>query len=144
MRAHRSNGASGGVGFLDLSKNLGLADHHGIEAGGDAKNVTDGLIFAKFVEMTFKLAEIDLEILAQEFTQVAGAVLHVGDKFNAVASGDDHALGHSGMLGQFLAGLRQSRFRNGQALAHLDRRGLVIDADELELHDAINLCIPLK
>ena len=48
------------------------------------------------------------------------------------------------MLGQSLAGLRQARFRNGQALAHLDRRGLVIDADELKSHEVINLCIPLK
>ena len=106
--------------------------------------MADGLIFAKLVEMIFKLVEIGSEILAQEFAQVARAVLHVGNKFDAVAGGDDHALGNGRMLGQPLAGLGQARFRNRQALAHLDWRGLVIDADELESHDVINLCIPLK
>jgi hypothetical protein len=56
LRPHRSHRAGRGIGFLDLAKNLGLADDHGVQAGGHAKNMTDGFIFAKFVEMTFKLA----------------------------------------------------------------------------------------
>ncbi len=55
LGAHRSNGAGGGVGFLYLSQDLGLAYYHGIEAGGDAKNMTDGVVFAKFVKMAFEL-----------------------------------------------------------------------------------------
>jgi hypothetical protein len=106
--------------------------------------VADRFVFLKFVKMSFKRSEIDGEIFAQKFAQVARAVLHVGDKFHAVAGGNDHALGNGGMLRQSLASLGQTRFGNRQALAHLDRRGLVIDADELESHDAINLCIPLK
>ena len=144
LRAHGADRAGGGIGFLDLAENLRLADDHRVEAGGDAEDVADRFIFAKFVEMTFELAEIDLEILAQEFAQIARAILHVGDEFHAVAGGNDHALGNGGMLGQSLAGLGQARFGNRQALAHFDRRGLVIHADELESHEAINLCIPLK
>ncbi len=106
--------------------------------------MADSFILAKFVEMALKRAEIGFEILAQKFAQVAVAVLHVRDKFDAVAGRNNHALGHGRMLGKPLAGLRQTRFRNGQALAHLDRRGVVIDADELKFHDATNLCIPLK
>ena len=50
----------------------------------------------------------------------------------------------AGCSASLLQASGKPRFRNGQPLAHLDRRGLVIDADELESHDAINLCIPLK
>ena len=106
--------------------------------------MADGFIFAKFVEMTFKWAEVGFEIFAEEFAQVASAVLHVGDEFDTIAGGDDHAFGDCRMLGQSLASLRQARLGNGQALAHLDRRGLVVDANELESHEVINLCIPLK
>ena len=50
----------------------------------------------------------------------------------------------SGVFGQHLAGLRQTRLRDRQALAHLDRSGLVIHANELKSHEATNLCIALK
>jgi hypothetical protein len=55
LRSHRSYGAGRSVGFLDLAQDLRLADHHRIEAGGNAKDVADGFVFAKFVKMTFKL-----------------------------------------------------------------------------------------
>jgi hypothetical protein len=34
-----------------------------------------------------------------------------------------------------LAGFGQARFGQGQAFPHLDRRGFVIDADELKIHE---------
>ena len=40
---------------------------------------------------------------------------------------------------KLLASFRQTRLGDGKALAHLDRRGVVIHADELEVHDGTNL-----
>ena len=51
----RSHGAGGSIGFLYLPQNLRLADHHRIEAGRHAKHMADRFVFAKFVEVRFKL-----------------------------------------------------------------------------------------
>ena len=45
--AHRAAILGGGVGGLELSENLGLADHHGIETGGHAEQMMNR--FAAFV-----------------------------------------------------------------------------------------------
>ena len=44
-----------------------------------------------------------------------------------------------GMLGQLLQRLGQTRLGDRQPLAHLDRRRLVVHADELKFHDWTNL-----
>ena len=54
LGAYRSYRTGGGVGFFNLSQNLGLTDDHGVEAGGYAKNMADRLVFFKFVKMSFK------------------------------------------------------------------------------------------
>ena len=74
------------------------ADNHGIETGGNAEDVANRLILAKFVKMALELTEIGFEKFAHELAQVARAILHVRDEFNPVAGRYDHALGHSGML----------------------------------------------
>ena len=48
------------------------------------------------------------------------------------------------MLGELLAGVGQARLGDGEALADLDRGRFVVHADELESHEEMNLCIPLK
>ena len=41
--AERAAILGGSVGGLELSQNLGLADHHGIQAGGHAEQMVDGI-----------------------------------------------------------------------------------------------------
>jgi hypothetical protein len=106
--------------------------------------MANGIILAKFVKMIFKLAEVGLKIFPQKFPQVSRAILHVSDELDTIASRYDHALGHGRMLRQPFASFWQARVWNGQALAHFNRRGLVIDADKLKSHDATNLCMALK
>ena len=63
-----------------------------------------------------------------------------GQHLNTVAGGDDHALADAGLGGEGASGVRQIVARDGDALAQLDGRGLMVDADEHELaHGAPNL-----
>ena len=51
--AHRPRGR---IGFLHLAQNLRFADHHGVQAGGHAKQVADGILLAVFVEVGIETA----------------------------------------------------------------------------------------
>ena len=85
LRAHCSNRAGRSISFLHLPKDLRFAHYHGVEAGGNPEDVANSFIFAKFIKVTFKWKEIGFEILAQKFAQIAGAIFHVGDKFDPIA-----------------------------------------------------------
>ena len=43
--------ARDGEGFFDLAEDLRLADDHGVEAGGDAEEMADGLLIAMLVDV---------------------------------------------------------------------------------------------
>ena len=43
--------AGNGVRLFDLAEYLGLTDHHRVERGGHAEEVTDGLALAEFIEV---------------------------------------------------------------------------------------------
>ena len=49
--AERAAILGGGVGGLELAEDLRLADHHGIEAGGDAEEVMNGVAAFVAVEV---------------------------------------------------------------------------------------------
>ena len=103
LRIDRAEGARGGVGFLDLSQNLRLADHHGIQAGGDAEDVLDGLKALMLEDVRLVLAAAEAEVFAHEALQIAIAVLGAGEDLHPVAGGDDHGLldaFHGGELGR--------------------------------------------
>ena len=51
LRVHRAHGAGRGIGFFHLSQNLRLTHHHRIQARGHAKQVTDRIALAVFVEV---------------------------------------------------------------------------------------------
>ena len=140
LRVDRAEGARGGVGFLDLTENLRLADHHGIQAGGDAEDVLDGLQALVLEDVGLVLAAAEAEVLAHEALQIAMAVLGAGEDLHPVAGGDDHGLldaFHGGELGESLG---QARLGNGKALPHLDRRRFVIHTQYRKIHGATNLC----
>ena len=61
------------------------------------------------------------------------------EQFNAIARGNDHALGDAGYISQRACGFGQFIARDSDALAQLDGRGFVIDPYESERHGAPNL-----
>src|SRR5207302_10215401 len=130
---------SRGISFLYLAEDLRLAKHHGIEACGHTKYVPNRILLAIFIEMPFKLVEIELEIIAEESPQVPAPVLQVRDQFHPVAGREDHSLFNPRVLCELPARLRQTPFRYGQPLTYLHGRAVVIYADQLEFHVAANL-----
>ena len=98
------------------------------------------ILLAVLVEVAVDIGAIQLKVVVQEGAQVgAGSVFRVRQNFDPVAGRKNHALFDARKLRQFLAGFRQTAFRNGKALANLDRSRMVIHADELESHDGTNL-----
>ena len=72
--------------------------------------------------------------------RIGVGILFGGDgDLDAIAGGEDHALGDTGHSGQSASGLSQFLPRNGDALAEIDRRRSVVDSDEGQGHGAPNL-----
>ncbi len=138
LRVHRAHSAGRGIGFFHLSQNLRLAHHHGVQAGSHAKQVTDRLALAVFIQVRLVVGGIQLKVIAQKTAQVHRAIFGLGQHFHPVAGGEDHSFFHAGMPRQPPQRLGQPRLGDGQALAHFHRRGLVIHPDELKLHDWTN------
>ena len=126
-----------GVGGLELSQNLRLADHHGIQAGGDAEEMVDGVAAFVPVEVRPDGGGADGFVVGQEAVDDGLRVRRVlggqGD-FDAVAGGEDH--GFADALARFQVGQRggQRLLAEGQAFAHLDGRCLVAHACDQQLH----------
>jgi len=83
---------------------LGLAYHHRIQAGSHAEQVPHRITLAVFVEMLVDGAGFDLEVLADEATEISRAVGRARQKLHPVAGGDDQRLLDAGMPGQALGG----------------------------------------
>jgi len=128
--------ARDGVGLLDLAEDLGFADDHGIERAGDAEEMADGLALAELVEVRLEGGGRNGEVLLQEAEEVwritvAGVVLN-GDELDAVAGGEDEGFADSGLMGEGACGVGEAGGGNGEALADLDGRGGVVDAEQDE------------
>ncbi len=132
-------GASHGEGFLDLAENLRLADDHGIQTGGDAEKMANGLLIVVLIDVRRKQSGVEAELAMQKAGQVGALAIDSGQHLDAVAGGDDHALCHAGQGSQGARGFGQFVARDGDALAQLDGRGFVVDSDERERHGAPNL-----
>jgi hypothetical protein len=86
----------------------------------------------------------EVKVIVQESAQIGVAVGGVGDDLNPIAGGNHHAFFDPRIGCQLAAGVGQALLRDGEALAHFERRALVIDADELVSHEAANLWIVEK
>ncbi len=143
LRVDRTNGARRGIGFLDLSQDLGLTHDHGIEAGGHPENMTYRIALVVFVQILAIGLRIEAVKLAQETLQIGGTVGGAGQHLHSVASGDNHGLLDARIGRQGFHRFRQPRLRDGKLLTHFDRCGLVVHADDDEVHER-NLCVRLK
>ena len=120
--------------FFYLAKNLRFADHHGVEAGGDAEEMTDCIAIVLLIDMRLEEGRIKAEVAVQEACQIGFGRLDGCQEFNAIAGGNDHALTDAWHCGQGTGRVRQIVARDGDFFAQLDGSGLVIDANEREGH----------
>ena len=102
------------------------------------------IFLAEFIEVRVEFFRRQMKMVVQKSAQVGVPVGGVRDDLDAVASRDHHRLFDSRIRRQIAAGIRQARFRDRQPLPHFQRSALVIHADELESHEAPNLCIVEK
>ena len=68
--------------------------------------MSDGIIFAVFVEVRLQLGVLHVEIVAEESAQVGAAVLGLGQQFHAIAGAQDESFVNAGMLRETLQGIR--------------------------------------
>ncbi len=144
LAADGARGASDGEGFLDLAENLRFADDHRVQAGGDTKEMADGVLVAMLIDVRGEQAGVKFKVAVKERRQVRVRRFERGENLDAVTGGDNHALGDAGSGGEGAGGLGQVIAGDGDAFAELNGRGLVVDADDRKGHWAPNLWTWLK
>ena len=87
---------------------------------------------------------LNAEIVADEVHQVGRVRRQAGEQLHPVAGGENHALQHPWRLHQRARRLLQLLRPNGQPLAQLDGRGLVVQPQQDNIHGAVNLCTELS
>jgi len=83
------------VGGLDLSQDLRLAHHHGIEAGGDPEDMADGIFAVVAVQVRLQVVVGDMVEICQKTADTGdspGNVAGGGIDLHPVAGGDDDPL----------------------------------------------------
>ena len=132
VRAGDCSDATGyGVGLFDLAEDLGFADNHGVEGRSDAEEMADSLALAELVEVGADGGGGDGEVLMQEAEEV-GAFFLDREDFDPVAGGEDEAFANAGYGGEGEGGVGKAASGDGEALAHVEGRGGVVDTDEDE------------
>ena len=127
----------GGVGGFELAEDLGLADDHGIERGGDAEEVVYGVAAFVAVEVGADGGGGDGFVVGEEGIDDAAGVGGIfggeGD-FDAIAGGEDD--GFVDAVAGTQVGERGGErvLAEGETLAHLDGCCLVTHACNQQLH----------
>ena len=144
VAADRPRGARRQVTALYLAQDLGLANHHGVETAGHAEEMAHGILLPVLINMRRQQLGIDVEIVADKVQQVGRVRLLAGEQLDPVAGGENHSLQHPRRLHQGARRLLQLLRPNGQPLAQLDGRGLVVQPQQDDIHGAVNLCTELS
>ena len=125
------------VGGLELGDDLRLADDHRVEARGDAEEVGDGAVAGVAVQRRLELARRDAGVARQvrqrrlaRRERVAPVQIQLG----AVAGAQGDGLAGDALVQQLLAQAQRGLLVQGEALAQLERGGLVRDAGDDDVH----------
>ena len=124
------------VGAFDLALDLGLADDHRVEPGGDPQQVAGGLAGAQRVEVAEQLGRADLGLAGEHAERRRLGLDRVGDdqvELGAVAGRDRRRLVDPGRGGQLAQGADGAALGQREPLAQVERRGLVGDAERQQL-----------
>jgi len=133
QRAHRAGILRHACRMLHLAEDLRLAQHHRIEAAGDAEHVPHGIAAGQCVEVRGNLLRQQLMIFGQplrrRFGRFCGAI-----QLGAVAGRQDRRLAHFTAMRQFDQRLRQTHRIERHLFAHGKRRGMVVETEGIKLH----------
>lgn len=140
-------GGSGGVGvlvgFFYLAEDFGLAEDHGVEPGGDAGEVTAGVLAVAVVEGVGGGGVVEGEAFVEEFARgfEGGCFRFSGGgtvDFDAVASGEDDGFGEP-TFAEIKERFRKLGLTERDPFAEGDGGGLVIEAEADEGHGIGNV-----
>ncbi len=119
------------VGLLHLPEDLGLTEHHGIEAGRHPERVVHGRVALQPVEGRLDLGERTVVELGEEGNEGTGPRLpRMAVDLHPVAGGKHHRFLEADLGAQAVERLRQAVFRERQGLAHRDRGRTMAQADD--------------
>jgi len=125
------------VGVLDLPEDLGLAHDHGVQARGDPEEVAHGVAAAVDVEALLQLFGGEVAVAQDEGLHPGDGVFHVlgaGEDLDPVARREVEGLLDGRRLEEFLERSRAVAAGKGETLPDLQRRRLVVHADEDDVH----------
>ena len=125
------------VGGLELGDDLRLADDHRVEARGDAEQVRDGAVAGVAVQRRLQLAGATPACRArcsQRRLARRQRVAPVQVQLGAVAGAERDGLAGDALVEQVLAQAQRVLLVESQALAQLERGGLVRDAGDDDVH----------
>ena len=124
------------VGVAHLPENLRLADDHRVERGGDAEDVADGGLVRVRVEVAAEELDGDGAHVAQEVARggptasapcCPAAAARTSTRLQVETINPSRTVSPSTSARRLSA---QRLVREGEPLAHLDGRGLVVESDE--------------
>ena len=125
------------VGGLELGDDLRLADDHAVEARGDAEEMRDGAVAGVAVERRLQLARLDAGVPRQVLQRRLARrerVAPVQVQLGAVAGAERDDLAGHALVQELLAQAQRGLLVQGEALAQLQRGGLVGDAGDDDVH----------
>jgi hypothetical protein len=99
--------------------------------------MADGVTVFEVVEMAIEIETVaGFGVLEEAGDAVVGVLFFVSgdDDFDTVAGGEDEGFVNAGGAAEMFQGVGEGGGVEGKALAHLDGRGPVIQACDVELH----------
>ena len=134
----RGAGAAGllrhAIGILELAQDLRLAQHHGVESRGDGEGMRDGELFLMNIEARGEVQVVAVMIL-EPLRQLCRARIARPVHFRAIARREDHHLGDAELLPQGAQRRGEAIFVERHFLAQRKRRGLMVEAENVECHE---------
>ena len=128
------------VGFFHLAEDFGLAEHHGVEPGGDAGEVAASILALAMVEGVGRSGAIKAEALLEKgaygiesdrfrFSGVfSGQFGRGGVDLNAITGGKDDSFGEA-VFAELEECIGELGLTKSDPLAECDGCGLVIEAE---------------
>jgi len=116
------------VGCLDLAENLRFTYHHGVEAGGNAEDVADGVFAMECIKVRLQALQRYLVVVGQEalYPGYAAGDVPGGDiDFDPVAGGDDDRFGDVIHGDQRVERFLHMGRRKGNLFPDFDRSGFM-------------------
>ena len=129
------------IGFADLAEDFGFAEEHGVEPGGDAEKMADGVAIVVMIERAGENVGADGVKFAEERGEPGEAVVRRFGRnavdFAAIAGGEDQRFFEDAAGAEFVSGAARLFGGERHPFAHLNGRCAMVQADEDDFHSLL-------